>query len=130
MSIAIGGICSGRETSICFDVRCPRVVIAGNATKGRCGQLRLGLLIPAAGSATLGDSVALSRSGSFQASGYLRRVDRRGNSEVAKRFGDRRRLGPESLVEGRDCLRFGEGSRPSTFFDIALIFARCKNFSC
>ena len=88
----------GSGVITCGDARCPRVVIAGNATKGRCGQLRLGLLIPAAGSATLGDSVALSRSGSFQASGYLRRVDRRGNSEVAKRFGDRRRLGPESLV--------------------------------
>jgi hypothetical protein len=58
----------------------------------------------------------------------LRRLDRRGKSEVAKRFGDRRRLGPEGLVEGRDCLRFGGGSRPSPFSDIALIFARCKKF--
>ena len=50
-----------------------------------------------------------------QASGYLRRVDRRGKSEVGMRFGDRRRLGPESLVEGRDSLRFEESHAPHLF---------------
>jgi hypothetical protein len=87
-------------------------------------------------SVCISHAVGLRRSGDsvthlgwvFSGPWTLRRLHRRGRSEVVKRFGDRLRLGPRSLVEGRDCLRFGEGSRPSTFFDIALIFARCKRF--
>jgi hypothetical protein len=127
-NIAVGGICPGWEITIIVVMKDPCVVLTDKALRPDAVSYASSCMSHAVGLRRSGDSVT-HLGWVFSGPLGLRRLDRRGNSEVAKRFGDRRRLGPKGLVEGRDCLRFGEASRPSTFSDIAFIFARCKNFS-